>query len=47
MRAQRNYTYIPSEGEDFDAWAKINVLYSFGTVLTDGTLYPRASEETA
>ena len=47
VRAQRNYTYIPSEGEDFDAWAKINVLYSFGTVLTDGTLYPRASEETA
>ena len=39
--AQRNYTYIPSEGEDFDAWAKINVLYSYGTVLTDGTLYPR------
>lgn len=42
---QRNYTYIPSEGEDFDAWAKINVLYSYGTVLTDGTLYPRNSEE--
>ena len=43
--AQRNYTYIPSEGEDFDAWAKINVLYSYGTVLTDGTLYPRNPEE--
>lgn len=37
----RNYTYVPESGDDFDAWAKINVLYSFGTVITDGTLYPR------
>ena len=38
---ERNYTYIPSEGEDFNDWAKINLLYSFGTALTDGTLYPK------
>lgn len=38
---QRNYLYVPDSGEDFNAWAKINVLYSFGAVITDGTLYPK------
>lgn len=41
VASERNYLYVPDSGEDFDDWAKINVLYSFGTVITDGTLYPK------
>lgn len=41
VEQNRNYTYVPSSGQDFDDWAKINILYSFGTAITDGTLYPK------
>lgn len=41
VEQERNYLYVPDEGQDFIDWAKINLLYSFGAAITDGTLYPK------